>query len=116
MYFKPRLLDGIVDCYGGADETYPESCQLNDKYRFQCPSEKKCISNILIRDGIKHCREGEDEMSPHQTTLSYLNLCNGYTHMIPILIDGQNETDETNCEEWPCDNQYTRCDDALDLS
>jgi hypothetical protein len=40
---KRRLLDGVVDCYGGADETYAESCQLNDKYRFQCASENKCI-------------------------------------------------------------------------
>jgi hypothetical protein len=31
---KSRLLD----CYGGADETYVDSCQLNDKYRFTRPS------------------------------------------------------------------------------
>jgi hypothetical protein len=108
-----RLLDGYVDCYGGADETYVDSCQLNDKYRFRCTSENKCISNIILRDGtITHCSQVEDEMKPHQITLYYQNLCNGYTHMVPILIDGQNETDETNCEQWPCDNQYTRCDGA----
>lgn len=109
---KRRLLDGFVDCYGAVDETYVDSCQLNDKHRFRCTSENKCISNTLVRDGIKHCRGGEDEMKTHETTLYYLNLCNGYTHMTPIVGDGQNETDETNCEQWPCDNLYTRCDVA----
>ncbi|CAF4510674.1 unnamed protein product, partial [Rotaria magnacalcarata] len=26
------------------------------------------------------------------------------------LIGQDNETDETNCNQWPCDNQYTHCD------
>jgi hypothetical protein len=109
---KRRLLDGIVDCYGSTDETYVGSCQLNDKHRFQCTSEDKCVSHIAVQDNIKHCRGGEDEMALYEVTLYYLNLCNGYTHMSQILVDEQNETDETNCEEWPCDNQYTRCDGA----
>ena len=107
---KRRLLDGIVDCYGGADETYVDSYQLNDKHRFRCTSENKYILSILVQDDIKHCRGGEDELEPHENTLYYLNLCNEYTHMAPVFVDGQNETDESNCDEWPCDNPYTRCD------
>jgi hypothetical protein len=43
-----RLLDGKFDCYS---EYYNESCQLSKStYRFQCQSEKKCISwtNVLL--------------------------------------------------------------------
>jgi hypothetical protein len=45
---EQRLLDGKFDCYG---EYYNESCQLSKStYRFQCQSEKKCISwiNVLL--------------------------------------------------------------------
>jgi hypothetical protein len=44
------------------------------------------------------CQEGEDEYFSYEQKLPFQNLCNGYTHMSPVLIDGQNETDETNCE------------------
>jgi hypothetical protein len=30
--------------------------------------------------------------------------------MLPVIIDGQNHTDETDCGQWPCSNFYTRCD------
>jgi hypothetical protein len=36
-------------------------------------------------------------------------LCDGYVEYSE-KIKGQVETDETNCEEWQCDNLYTRCD------
>ncbi|CAF4862914.1 unnamed protein product, partial [Rotaria socialis] len=36
-------------------------------------------------------------------------LCDGYNDYSET-IDGIFETDETNCERWPCDNQYTRHD------
>ncbi|CAF3498607.1 unnamed protein product [Rotaria sp. Silwood1] len=109
---KYRLLDGIDDCYGGADEKYEDSCNLNQTHRFRCTSENKCISPILVRDGIKHCKHGEDEILSSRKKISFQNLCNGYVHLLPELGDEQNETDETNCEQWPCNNQYTRCDGA----
>ncbi|CAF4660782.1 unnamed protein product, partial [Rotaria sp. Silwood2] len=31
-------------------------------------------------------------------------------NLTPITIDEQNETDETECEQWSCNNIYTRCD------
>ncbi len=66
------------------------------------------IKYSRVRDGIKHCSVDENEMEPHQITLYYLNFRNGYNHIAPILLDRQNETDETHCEQWPCNNQYTR--------
>ena len=38
-------------------------------------------------------------------------ICNGYPDLLPKLIGEQNETDETGCEHWFCNNTYTRCDD-----
>ncbi|CAF3663052.1 unnamed protein product [Rotaria sordida] len=109
---KHRLLDGIDDCYGGVDEKYEGSCNLNQTHRFRCSSENKCISPILVRDRTKHCKDGEDEILFSKKTFSYQNLCNGYVNLSLELDDEQNETDETNCEQWPCNNQNTRCDGA----
>jgi hypothetical protein len=110
---KHRLLDGSVDCYNHTDESYENSCQLNDKHRFSCTSEKKCFSRYIVRNGISHCLGNEDEIPVvEEENISFQKLCNGYTLLAPILIDGKNETDETNCEQWPCNNQYTRCDGA----
>ena len=41
--------------------------------------------------------------------VSFPTICDGFNELIPVLIDGRNETDETECEQWPCDNPYTRC-------
>ena len=37
-------------------------------------------------------------------------MCDRHTEMYPLTIDGQNHTDETDCDQWPCSNYYTRCD------
>jgi hypothetical protein len=109
---KHRVLDGVPDCYNGIDEINIDTCQWNDKYRFKCSSENKCLSPVLIRNSIKDCHGGEDEFSNIFKDKLYQKLCNGYEHLSPILIDGLNETDETHCEDWPCNNFYTRCDGA----
>ncbi|CAF2635355.1 unnamed protein product [Rotaria sp. Silwood2] len=57
-----------------------------------------------------HCREGEDEILNNSKEIVYKRLCNGFVHMLSILINGTNETDETNCDYWLCNNLYTRCD------
>ena len=30
-------------------------------------------------------------------------------NLLPIMIEERNETDETECEQWECNNIYTRC-------
>ncbi|CAF5128308.1 unnamed protein product, partial [Rotaria sp. Silwood1] len=45
-----------------------------------------------------------------RNNISFQTFCDGFTELIPITIEGQNETDETECEEWSCINIYTRCD------
>ena len=103
---KHRLLDGIIDCPGGADERYPDSAQLDPTARFSCTSEKKWLSRAALRDGIAQCLGGEDERSHIHQLGVFAKLCNGN----PYLLDEENGTDETNCTEWPCNNLYTRCD------
>jgi 2-hydroxy-3-keto-5-methylthiopentenyl-1-phosphate phosphatase len=39
----------------------------------------------------------------------FQTICDGFTELLPITIEGQNETDETECEQWQCNNTYTRC-------
>ncbi|CAF2836494.1 unnamed protein product [Rotaria sp. Silwood2] len=54
----------------------------------------------------------DEDMNLHYTRyhISFPTICDGFTELIPINIDGKNETDETECEYWQCNNIYTRCD------
>ncbi|CAF1314374.1 unnamed protein product [Rotaria sp. Silwood1] len=109
---KHRVLDGVHDCYKGADEKHIDTCQWKQKHRFKCSSENKCISDVQLRNSIQDCLGGEDEISNISKQIVYQKLCNGFVHMSSVLIDGMNETDETHCDNWPCNNLYTRCDGA----
>ncbi|CAF4819880.1 unnamed protein product, partial [Rotaria sp. Silwood2] len=40
----------------------------------------------------------------------FQTICDGKKDLLPIFIDGQNETDETECDSWLCYNTYSRCD------
>ncbi|CAF1215824.1 unnamed protein product [Rotaria sordida] len=114
---KYRLVDGIRDCPFDDDETFNQSCSLNDVHqRFTCSSDniKKCFAPLIIQDNKNDCKYGEDEDNK-DTTLTknhiyFQNICDGFEDLLPILIDGRNETDETECEHWLCNNTYTRCD------
>jgi hypothetical protein len=114
---KHRLLDGIQDCPFNDDETFNESCFLNDiDQRFKCNDEvnEKCFTSLIIQNGKKECKYGEDEYDMKKafikTHISFQTICDGKTELLPILIDENNETDETSCEHWPCNNIYSRCD------
>jgi hypothetical protein len=107
-----RLVDGIDDYYEDTDEDYINPYHLKQSHRFQCSSDNKFISPILVHDQIKHCKDGEDEVLSSKKKFSFQDLCNGYVHLLSEFIDGQNETDKTNCQQRPCINQYTRGDDA----
>ena len=112
-----RLMDGFVDCFDGDDEHIYDSCSLADqKYRYRCLSEEKCIPMMNVRNNHQDCLDNEDEDVKVITILSNRRfhgepplsmLCDGFEE---YLIDGQNYTDEMDCEQWPCDNIYTRCD------
>lgn len=113
-----RLLDGIQDCPFNDDETFNDSCSLRDAHqRFKCMTDgghEKCFSLLVIQNGLDECSYGEDEYDVKKrfvrTRISFQTICDGKTELLPILINGTNETDETGCEHWECNNTYTRCD------
>ncbi|CAF1449187.1 unnamed protein product [Adineta steineri] len=112
---KHRLVDGYNDCYYQEDELFP-TCQLNDSKRFICASNpEKCLSLVAIENGIKDCEHGDDEWPENRRDIQknpmpFAIFCDGEKDL--FLMDAFNNTDETNCEWWPCNNPYSRCDNA----
>ncbi|UJR06985.1 hypothetical protein I4U23_011273 [Adineta vaga] len=110
-----RVGDGFQDCSFNEDEDFP-SCQLNDSNRFRCPSNPdKCLLPVAIGDLLDDCSTNELLESQHgiERKISFPSLCD----RIPndeILQIAENETDETNCHLWPCDNPYSHCNGYWD--
>ena len=83
---------------------------------FNCSD--KCINRKQFEDGFCDCHRNEygiclDESShiySMTTQISFPNICDGFTELIPMNINGQDQTDETECQHWQCNNIYTRCD------
>ena len=114
---KQRLLDGIQDCFLNDDETYKESCTLPDIHqRFRCKDEEgdKCFTLKMVQGSSFNCKYREDESYEDAQIMSHIYfslICDGINDLLPIFLDIENETDETNCEHWLCNNTYTRCDE-----
>ena len=117
-----RLMDGIHDCEHGDDEikTHMDhmcSSQKNVRY-FKCETTNECISRHLVKDGQCDCTIyngifcDDEDFDAHyaRNRISFQTICDGMTHLLPQPIFGHNETDETECEQWECNNVYTRCD------
>ena len=111
---KHRLVDGIRDCPGNDDESYRNSCDLGDKYRFKCSLDERCLAPTLTHDTFIDCDDRTDEdndlYSQRKHRIPFPTLCNRYTDMKPMMINGREQSDETDCEYWICDNAYTRND------
>jgi hypothetical protein len=116
-----RLSDGVEDCYGGDDEKANFTCLLKDKIRIPCPSGDKCVSHLIVGATVAICLlgVGNEYFTESSRSLSFPIVCDGFVeinlHKIADIfffnsIILELETDETHCEEWPCDNIYTRCD------
>ena len=119
MISQHRLKDMVVDCLYGDDESYENSCSMNNtQHRFKCTDHNKntvCLSHLLVGDTINDCLDKSDETNLNgkqtsDTAISFQTMCDGFTELLPILINGTNETDETECPHFPCNNTYTRCD------
>ncbi len=100
---KHRIMDGIWDCFEKDDESYPNSCSLNDRYRVKCLDETKCWSPLVKNDACALNRFNGLEEIPFQS------FCNG---MPTYFYDnnGQKHSDEFGCDNWSCNNIYARCD------
>ncbi|UJR34378.1 hypothetical protein I4U23_021786 [Adineta vaga] len=105
----------------------------NNSNLYQCQNSTKCISKYRLCDHIRDCDYNDDEqcslfsnicsnnssqcsnesliIESLRKHISFQIICDGFTELFPILINNErNETDETECEQWPCNNSYTRCD------
>ncbi|UJR19774.1 hypothetical protein I4U23_022908 [Adineta vaga] len=124
-----RVTDRYDDCFPHVtDESGVDSCQYNLKNRFQCIFSKtaKCIPRRLLHDSHVDCLFNSDEIFPIGCTqkfdcqylrhfdlqiempIFYQELCNG--HFIhKNNVENEIETDETNCDDWPCNARAIRC-------
>ncbi|CAF1047754.1 unnamed protein product [Rotaria sordida] len=114
--------EDIVYCFYHDDEQLNmanNTCLLKRfNKHFKCTKTNQCISYRLINDGICHCDIYENGLCDDEFSyvhyarnhISFQTICDGFTELIPVTIDGRNETDETDCEQWQCNNTYTRCD------
>ncbi|CAF4338770.1 unnamed protein product, partial [Rotaria sp. Silwood2] len=102
-----RVGDGFKDCFYNEDESFP-TCHLNVSNRFNCTSDPaKCLLPVAIGNARLDCPQGEDEENENiygiLQRISFSSICGE----IPELMG--DETDETNCKWWPCDNAYSHC-------
>ncbi|CAF1653429.1 unnamed protein product, partial [Adineta ricciae] len=103
---KHRIADGIIDCYLKEDEFHLElSCLLNDTFRFRCFNENLCRSPILKTS--HKCLLNDDEKF---NEILFHQICDQHIDFSSSqFLNEQNHTDESNCDNWPCNNIYTRC-------
>jgi hypothetical protein len=120
---KHRVRDGRYDCYFREDEWY-NTYESKDSNRFQRPSDlKNYLSPIAISDELADWNSRENEVLSYKQLKPihnlFLELCDLTINYGPIKLPEGEETDETNCDWWPCANPYTRCNyffDCLDGS
>ncbi|CAF1410014.1 unnamed protein product [Adineta steineri] len=91
-----RLMNGINDCPNGDDENITS-------VNYTIPTEES------IDTGIVGIPEDKRKLLYARKHISFQTICDGFTELAPITIDGQDETDETECEHWSCNNVYTHC-------
>ncbi|CAF4253811.1 unnamed protein product [Rotaria sp. Silwood2] len=120
---KSYVDDGIRDCDYEDDEeqsTIDEHCLTDETNMFfKCQTDNKCIRRNQVENRICDCKADEygmcddEDLKLHQNRrqITFSTICDGLVDLLPIVINGQNQTDETDCEQWPCNNTYTRCDD-----
>ncbi|CAM4941272.1 unnamed protein product [Rotaria socialis] len=98
-------MDGTPNCYNAFDESIAaNSCVLNNKYRFHCTSESKCLSLAMVRDGTSQCIGNEDETySSEQIAFQAKQLKNidrlhskqeWFCHRGILIYYGKNESDK----------------------
>ena len=74
-------------------------------------TKNECIPLRLVRDGVCHCTPNQaggqsakcdDEISvsqPFRSKIIFSLICDHTAHLYTKLIDGRNQTDETDCEQ-----------------
>ncbi|CAF3988067.1 unnamed protein product [Rotaria sordida] len=86
-------------------------CHCPVKNSFWCESELKNSSlcnNEL--DSTDWCEDEREYFFFTKKNILFQSVCDGFVEVIPKRIEGKIETDETECEQWSCNNIYTYCD------
>ncbi|CAF3354206.1 unnamed protein product [Rotaria sp. Silwood2] len=128
---KHRLRDAHIDCFPSQNDEIDslQICERNLTDRFECFNSdnmtRRRVHRRVLRNTWSDCPDGSDELFPVQCMyeydcqmflqydlrlslpIVYEELCNGYSIM---AVSGSNETDESDCELWPCHARMTRCD------
>ncbi|CAF1216270.1 unnamed protein product [Adineta steineri] len=114
---KHRLFDGNTDCFDEIDEKVGATCfYVKNSVRVECSRtissyRNRCLLITDTIDGSFTCLYNQDKTDEiHEKRNQqppFPLLCDMHANV--IALEG-NETDETNCMYWPCDNIYTRCD------
>jgi len=120
-----RLFDQNNDCPYMDDEnlniirsTNTNIINILNKTHYKCPEKDKYVLYRSLYPLEYQCNDGflnsEQEqrlsISSVQNNIVFERICDGYSELLPISIGDQNYTDETECQYWPCNNVYTRCD------
>ncbi|CAF1432349.1 unnamed protein product [Adineta steineri] len=103
---KHRLMDRVRDCPMDDDENYELSCSLQDTHRFKCSDQDTTCWSPSVDPNSCNIFNQKQNLNE----ILFQNICDGVVHLLPREIDGQSHSDETECQHWPCDNIYTRCD------
>ena len=109
---KHQLCNRIDDCRYGDDEKCTPvngSCALYGLNTLTlCVIWNFCMLSTMTEKSF--CHDTSLDIGYIQNHISFTTICDGFTELVPIIIDGRSETDETGCEYWQCNNTYTRCD------
>ncbi|UJR34410.1 hypothetical protein I4U23_021817 [Adineta vaga] len=121
---KICLFDGNRDCDYGDDEDDKQQFLIDtycsertSQFHLNCSGTNKCISRKMVEDSFCDCGVDERGMchdedldfSDIRKQISFPTICDGFVDLEPLIIDEQNHTDETDCEQWLCKNIYTHC-------
>jgi hypothetical protein len=131
-----RLVDGYDDCNPKANPDELQlikSCNVHplmQRYKCLVDTTRACIPRRQLNDGHIECPHGDDEVFAidctneydcqyfrdvnikEQFPVTYDELCNG-KQLLKITDkedQNRNDTDETDCEDWPSNSRNIRCD------
>ncbi|CAF1524005.1 unnamed protein product [Adineta ricciae] len=136
---RHNQFDGYYDCFtnDGDEDIITMSCYQDFENRYQCfRTGIVCIPRRGLNDGQLDCVDGDDELFgiscteeydcnhfrfkqlwPHSLfPVVYDEICNGEEIFDPrwLEIHGDLDTDETDCDYWPCNARSIRCNGKWD--
>ncbi|CAF4008004.1 unnamed protein product [Rotaria sp. Silwood2] len=122
---RHRVQDGSIDCFMGVDEIFNAMCDPLP-HRFHCSTDQRCLPRRFLMDYTQQCADGSDEALGFRCTKSpsencdilagrheinkettFAIICNGIQETRPKF--NGDDTDETDCDDYPCVTRYTRC-------